>query len=239
MNIDDRDRRGRTEYGARIGAMIKSVYLTLNYIHVFHDDFLFKAQSVSLVPLAINFAAEYPDVDIYGATMNYYLGGVLNTVVTFEGIWVPDQPYQDAAELLPAIKDRGTFSYAVRFDRLTFVLPRPTSAMMIQFQFSQILREGDKNDILGTALSDVDTNDEQLTVQVRQPLWHNNIEISTLYVWDTDGAYLFKPGFKFVHGDHWYFDVFAVALGGSEKRPGRFGSLDWGDEVVFRVTYQF
>jgi len=68
---------------------------------------------------------------------------------------------------------------------------------------------------------------------------HNDVTVSLQPMWDTDGAYMVKPAFKYVYGDYWYFDLYAIVVGGSEKRPGRFGSLDWADEVVCRVTFQF
>lgn len=244
FNIDERDRRGRAEYGARVGAMIGSVYLTVNYLHVYSDDFVLNLQNIAFRPFAVNLTQEYPELDIYGLTFNYFFGGRINTVVTFEGTWVPDQPYQTGnpdspMPPLPEITDQGTFSYAVRLDRVTFVLPRPTSALNITVQLTETIREGDEDDILGPNNSRIDKTDEMLTLQLRQPLWHNNIEVSFLTVYDLDEAHYIKPSFKYVYGDHWYFDLFAVFLGGEEDRPQRFGSLGFGDEVVFRATYQF
>jgi hypothetical protein len=237
----EKDRRGNTEYGARLGAMIGTVYFTLNYMHLYDDNFQLKFRDFITPPLPPlwDLTMEYPDIDIYGATFNYYIGGKMNTVVTFEGLWIPNQPYGDAKAQFPGIRDQGTAKYAIKFDRLTFVLPRPTSAMNISLQFSQTIREGDKNKLLGPNNSAIDTNNETVVFQIRQPLWHNNIEVSSLYVYDLDGAYQFKPSFKYVHGDHWYFDVFGVFLGGTEDRPRRIGSLDFADQVVFRITYQF
>jgi len=239
FRLRENDNRGKTEYGFRCGGMIRDLYLTLNYLHVYSDDFQLKTKRFHFIPFGFDVDLEYPEVDIYGLTFNYFLGGKINTVITFEGTWVPNQPYGDALALLPDIRDQGTYSYAVRLNRLTFLLPRPTSAMDVMLQFTQTVREGDNDRIRGPGNAPVDSTDETITFQIRQPLWHNNIEIQALLVYDLEDAYLIKPFIKYVYGDHWIFDVSAVFLGGSEDRPTRFGSLSWGDEVFMRTTFQF
>lgn len=238
VHIREKDRRGDVEYGVRMGGMIGGFYLTLNYLYVYSDDFLLDFASAALRPLAVTMDARYPSADIFGITWNYFIAS-FNTVATFEGTWVPDQPYQDAGSLLPAIDDQGTWNYAVRFDRQTFVFPRPTSAMMIQVQFQQTIREGDEDDILGAGLSRVDKTDEMVALIFDQYFHYNDYRVTLLGVYDLDGAHYLKPQLRYTYGTHWYFDLYAAFLGGEENRPGRFGALTWGDQVLGRVTYQF
>jgi len=58
-------------------------------------------------------------------------------------------------------------------------------------------------------------------------------------LYDLDGCSMFRPGFKYIYGNHWIFDIYGVILGGEETRPSRYGSLDWANEVFGRITYQF
>jgi hypothetical protein len=241
MVLTERDRRGKNEYGIRLGAMISAFYFTLNYLYVYNDEVSLNFTGWTFGPAGAIMQAnfEYPSTDIYGFSCNYAIGGKINTVITTEAKWVPNQPYGDAKEVLPAIKDQGTFSYSIKFDRQTFLLPRPTSAAMVSFQVAQVLLEGDEDRIAGPGNVAVDKTQTIIGGMVMQNLWYNNITLSFQPMWDTDGAYMLKPAFKYVYGDYWYFDVYAIFVGGSEKRPGRFGSLKWADEVVFRVTLQF
>ena len=247
FQVTTQDRMGRTEYGGRIGAMVGNLYFTLNYMHLFSDEpLLLKTKAILIppVPPIFDLREEYPEIDIYGATANYYIGGRINTVITFEGTWVPNQPYTDATNVnpipgAPGIRDQGTFRYAVKLNRMTFVLPAGSNAMDLTFQFLQTIREGDTDKLLGPNQTKVDTNDEMIVLQARQPLWHNNIEINTVYVYDLDGGYQFQPMFQYTYGDYWYFNVVGVFVGGSDDRSGRVGSMPWADNVTFRVTYQF
>jgi hypothetical protein len=243
FRIIDTDERGETEYGLRLGGMIGGVHFTLNYLYLYNDDFSLKAAGFLFEPgnplPFILTHKDFPSIDVYGLTFNYFWGGKINTVISFEGTWTPNQPYTDAEASLPAIRDKGTFRYSLRLSRLTFVLPRPTSAMDISVQFSQTLREGNMDKVYGPAQQKVDTNNETVTFQLRQPLWHHDIQLIALLVYDLDDAHLFKPSIRYSYGDHWYFDLFVVAVGGGERRIGRFGSMTWQDMVVSRVTLQF
>jgi len=110
---------------------------------------------------------------------------------------------------------------------------------MIQLQFTQTVREGDKDRILGSANSKVDKTDETIALILDQYFHHNDYRVNLLFVYDTDDACYFKPSIRYNYGDHWYFDLYTVYLAGSEKRPGRFGGIDWVNETVGRITFQF
>lgn len=256
FRIKEDDNRGKMEYGFRLGSMINDLYFTLNYIHKYNDEFNFEFERLvpdpTGVPLlapqgdmtryAMIVKAENEPLDLYGASANYAWGDPWNLVATFEGAWIPNQPYAKAGSRFPDIRDQGTFNYAIRFDRPTQVLS-PTflhsTMAMIQLQFTQTIVEGDEDKILGGANSEIDKTIDVITVSFRQGLWHDNYIVGFQYFYDTDGSYMAVPSFKYVYGDHWYFDIWGRILGGSEQRPKRFGSLDWADTVYGRITYQF
>jgi len=237
--ITEKDRRGDVEYGVRIGGSIGQVYGTINYLHLYTDSAYLDTKQFVPVPLTFYIDAKYPSIDVYGLTLNYAFAPPIDLVTTFEGTYIPNQPYMDANSRFPGIQDRGTFNYAIRFDRKTFVFPRPTSAMMIQFQLSGIVVEGDEEDLL-IGNQEVDKSRESLALILSQAFFKADLLTPSFQtVYDIDGAYYIKPQLKFKTGDHWVLDVWGVFVGGSEKRPERFGGMYWADEVVLRATYQF
>ena len=111
--------------------------------------------------------------------------------------------------------------------------------MSLIFGFGQTYREGDHDRILGTGLSKVDKSDESISFSFSQWFMYNTYKFACLFVYDWDDATLLKPQFQYVYGDHWFFDLYYVHTSGSEKRPGRFGGMEFFNELVFRLTYQF
>jgi len=188
--------------------------------------------------------AKYKPMDIYGMTLNYDIPYPYNLVFTFEGTWIPQKPYQDAKEKLPQIRDMGTFNWGLRIDRPTSLFPprflgTDFQFMKIMLQFSQIIREGNEDNIAGPGNSRIDKTDEMITIKFTQPISHKNWEVSLQFTYDLDDAYMVKPGIKYIYGDHWYYDIYGIINGGTEKRPGRLGALDFTNEVFGRITYQF
>ncbi|HNR14221.1 MAG TPA: hypothetical protein PLG17_08365 [Thermodesulfobacteriota bacterium] len=257
FQIDEQDNRGNVEFGVRIGGMIGNIYGTLNYMSLHSDDssleftgftpdpvfgspFLAGTGDPTLYAMMID--AKYEPIDLYGLSLNSALGDPFNAVITYEGAWIPNQPYAKAGSSTPDIEDQGTFKYAVRIDRPTQVLPKQflhSSMATLQFQVTQTIVEGDEDDIWGGGNSDIDKTVTNLTFQFKQPFWHNDFYVASQFIYDTDGAWLIKPQFRYYHGNHWYFDIYSAICAGSEKRPARFGNLYWADTVYGRVTYQF
>jgi len=244
MKINEKENRGKVEYGVRVGAMMGPVYGTLNYLHLYSDDFNLQFRGLNINPsrpfVQLVLSAEFKSIDLYGISLNYAWEAP-NIVISFEGVWTPDQPYADAGRPF-AIRDQGTWKYALLLTRPTKVLPSKflhASFMMIQLQFAQTIVEGNEDKVFGTGNSKLDKTVNQIVCFLQQPLLYNNITLGLQMVFDPDDGYFVKPFVKYVYGDHWYFDVFATFLGGSEKRPGRLGSLYWADSVYGRITFQF
>ncbi|MDY6974347.1 MAG: DUF1302 family protein, partial [Thermodesulfobacteriota bacterium] len=222
LRFTEKDRRGDIEYGLRIGGFINDLfYVTLNYLHLYTDSGYsvfrgltpdstfgvpFLADTGDFTPYAQLLDTRYPSIDVYGLNFNYAFAPPLDTVVSVEATWTPEQPYGDAGSNFSNIVDQGTFNSAIRFDRKTFVFP-DSSAMMVQLQFNYTLREGDEDDLLGTGGSKVDKSDSTVALILSQPFWHDDIKVGFNVIYNTDGASYIKPSFMFNRGDHWYFDV--------------------------------
>ena len=241
FDVRERDRRGDTEYGFRIAGRVGQFFGTLNYLSLYTKTGYLETEAGGPPPFLTK--NKYPSIDVYGISLNYAFPSPINTTVTYEGIYTPGRPYYDAASPLPTIREEGTLKHAIRFDRKTFVLPHPISAMMIQLQYSQTMVENHSK-IKSTPApysksNNIDSAQNIIALILSQDLWHNNIKLTLKAIYDLDDSHYIVPGFKYKYGDHYYFDIYGVMLGGAETRPGTFGSMDWGDEVFARITYQF
>jgi hypothetical protein len=249
FEINEKDRRGDTEFGVRFGFNIGQFYATLNYMHLYNDDALLSGRTVSVAqpgapPTSTTIIDRvYPLTDIYGITVNYAFNEPINIALTFEGTYSPNQPYSDRLNAF-SIRDAGTFNYAIRAVRKTFIVPYSfyyASAMDIFLQFVQKVVEGDPDEIWGPGVGQrMERTQEIISVQLVQPfLKGNELKLQFRILYDLDDAYSVQPLVTRKFGDHWYFDLMGNFMGGSEKRTLRFGSFDWQDEVMFRATYQF
>ena len=248
--VREADRRGDTEYGFRIGGRVGQVAGTLNYFSLYTDRGFWESSAL-LKPGAPSPANpfptvnKYPRTDLFGASLNYSFPDPINIVVTYEGIYSPDEPYYDAASSLPLIRYSNTLRHAIQFSRSTFVFPQPISAMAIAVQYSQTLVE-DHNKIKMTTApytpgsNNIDGEQDVIALTLSQSFMKGNkVTLSLKVLYDLDDCNQITPGFKYSPGDHWIFDIYGVIVGGAERRPGRFGASYWADEVFGRITYQF
>ena len=254
FELDEKDRRGDIEYGFRLGGRIGHLFCTLNYLHLYTDGGYWKYSGMIAPPVPPNpppyflEKVSYPSTNILGVTLNYSFAPPLNTTVTFEGTYTHDQPYQKlktgSMAAFADIKEAGTLNYAIRFDRMTFILPPPVRPMDIKVQFTQKVIK-DHDDIMANPApfdeeyNQLDSTSEFITLLLSQDFMHNDIRLSFKGVYDFDGDYWIMPGFKYNIGDHWRFDIHGMALGGSDRRVGRLGYFYWADEISARIIFQF
>jgi len=241
---NEKERWGDDEFGFRIGGRVGQFFGTLNYFNVYTDSGYW--QYVSGGPRPPFFTdIKYPKLDIYGLSMNYAIQPPIDTTVTFEGTYTPEQPYYDIQSAMPEIVEEGQWKWALQLQRSTFVFPTPISAMNLRMQFTQTAVDGNPDKLKSTPApfdrksNKVDKTQNVLAFLADQYFWSNQILINAKVIYDMDGAYYMVPGFKYAPGDYWYFDIYGVFLGGSDRRAGTFASMYWSDEVFARITYQF
>ncbi|MFZ3253234.1 MAG: DUF1302 family protein [Syntrophales bacterium] len=254
FKIREEDRRGDMEFGFRIGGSVGQFAGTLNYLSLYTDSGFWESRAplspgppspTNPFPTTVS----YPRTDMYGASLNYAFPYPINTTVTYEGIYSPDEPYYDKASALPLIRTAHTLKQAIIFARNTFVLPRPIAAMSIQFQYMNFqIWDNDQIKVTpapfssgsSTTNNNIDGDQHIIVLSLSQKLFKGDlITLSFQAIYDLDDAYQIKPGFTYKPGDHWVFDIYGAFLGGTESRPGRLGYLSWNDEVFGRITYQF
>lgn len=254
INIDYKDRRGGngTQWGLRLGAKVGPVYMTLNYLSLYAQDFAlqfegfhydqhrgipFFAALGDFNPYVMDMNAVYPRINVFGVSANYSLGDPLNAAISFEGLYIPDQPYTATIGGFPGVVDQGTFKYAIAISRPTSLLPATfmhADYANITFEFKQEIYQGDWRRIG----KDAGTS-ENFVLAITQGLLYSDLTPGFQVVLDPRGStsYYLRPNLKYKYGDHWYFDVWATILNGDPD--GAFGALNWADTVYGRVTFQF
>ena len=58
-------------------------------------------------------------------------------------------------------------------------------------------------------------------------------------LWDPKGGYLVQPGVRWKPSEAWSAELFANFVGGEKDNRNTLTTLDFSNEVAFRLTYQF
>jgi hypothetical protein len=236
-----KDRRGDIEGGVRIGFRVGQVAATLNYLYLYSDSGFEETTGGSYPYFTADI--KYPQTDLYGLSVNYALPEPFNTTINYEALYSPNEPFYDAASATPTIRYHSYMKHAINFGRKFFILPAGQSAASVNLQYAQE-RVKDHELIKSTGApydpdaNSLDSTKNLIAATFSQDVWHSNIQFSLTAVYDLDDAHMLRPGIKYIHGDHWIFDIYLVEVGGAEARTNRFGSFPW-DEIYGRITFQF
>ena len=77
------------------------------------------------------------------------------------------------------------------------------------------------------------------SVLLQQPLFRKQVNLELLAIYDTDDSYWIQPAIHWEIGSNLRLDLLYNAFGGSERRPGRFGSFYWAEGLALRLTMGF
>ncbi|SPD74137.1 exported hypothetical protein [uncultured Desulfobacterium sp.] len=239
------DRWGEDEFGGRLGYRIGQVAGTFNYAYLYADSAYQECAAIGRPSWSVK--QSYPQIDVFGMTLNYALNEPISTVVTFEGSYTPDYPWYDNS-VFPgiAVKEADTWDLGIGLQRFTSIFPGE-DFMNIQLQYTvKIVEDHDK---LKWTPGPYDENNivENLTRDtfafvVSQDFSHKTYKAQCTILYQPDGAYKINPGFKYSPGDHWIFDIYASWWGGSafqNANPACMNGLYYLDEIMGRITYQF
>jgi len=238
LRVEDNvsDRRGDVEGGIRLLGKIGGTQYTLNYISKIDQDGVLLFDRFDPAGGQVVLKNWHNRVDIFGFSTNSFIEP-LGAVLRSELIFTPDQPYADLLTGGTQIIEADTTKFVVGIDRPTFLLNK-NRAMSISVQWIQTYRDVSKNEISING-APADKSETSFSLFLSQPYNNDQIVLEFLGVYDTDGAYWLQPAIKYNPGNHWRTSLYGNFFGGSEDRPGRFGSLDWASEINVQVTYQF
>ena len=265
--IKDNDRRGRDEFGARLGYKIGKFAGTLNFAYLFTDAAF--SETVAWIgppqppgpptigpPPWYEVEDYYTQIDVYGMSLNYAMDPPFNTVITVESTYVPDMPYYDRnTPITPGagvlqfgfdIKEADTLNYAINFQRFTSVFPKqPFMNVIFQYQGKYI---SDHDDVKLTP-GPYDKNNivekianDAFVLSLSQDFSYKTYKATCVIIWQPDGSYRFNPGFKYSPGDYWRLELYANWWGGSafdKANKHQLNYFHYQDEIMTRITYQF
>ncbi|MCP4683448.1 MAG: DUF1302 domain-containing protein [Desulfobacterales bacterium] len=253
------DRRGDHEFGFRVGGRIGQVGFTLNYAYLYTDDGYEKQSFMPPGPPSGDFVY-YPQIDVYGISLNYAFGNPINIATSLEVAHYPDMPWQLAMtgpppNAFPAL-DFTTVKQtdiAIRFQRFTRVFPFLPQMMNFNLQY-QVRLVDDHEDlkiVTGPAIGEIppatgnrtekEYNDA-FALSVSQTWNHNTYKAACTTLWQPDGGYSINPSLSYSPGDHWRFMASLRWWGGNafdKATKGWLSYFTYQDEAMLRVTYQF
>ena len=259
--------RDDLNYGMRWSGRAWGVEYSLNYLHTFNNDPLVNpSQAIGGDPFhedPRNDFAEfiYPQVDIAGFTVNYYLAS-LDMIVRCEFSYTWEQPYNYGQQFqdgtLPGfagIIEKDTIRSMLAFDKnVDWVKPlfgacRP-GFLNIQI-FDTWLMEFERHaDIVAAAGYGAHLR-RHSTILTAILSWNYNFDtINPTMAWGTDlrnGGGFVIPSVQFVRGDHWrlrieydwFYDNKGKKPGKIEHQARTFNFFDNNDQLYLRLTYQF
>jgi len=247
---EEEDRRGRDEFGFRLGYKIGKFAGTLNYAYLFVDD---AVQNVTWTGMGSTIVDSYPHVDVYGMSINYAMDPPFNTVVTVESTYTPNSPWQSTEQSPPFVTTTETevIKYAINFQRFSNIIPnQPFMNIIFQYQGWYISSPGEVKWTPGSyhAPTTYFRNHveriakDAFVLSVSQDFGYKTYKASCVTIWQPDGAYRINPGFKYSPGDNWRYEIYANWWGGSAYDGANKSCLNYfsyQDEIMCRVTYQF
>lgn len=250
-------RRGRDEFGFRLGYRIGQLAGTLNYAYLFSDDVFYEmttppppAPPWLWPPLPTN--RIYPKIEVYGLTLNYAFDYPIDMTVTLEGTYTPDAPWYDntiANAVLIGLTEKDEYNFALVLQRFSSVF-QGQPFMNMKFVYTAKIVEdnedvkwvpgpnapGNKNNIVE------DITKDTFVLLFDQDFAYKTFKVSCNFYWQPDGAYRINPGFKYSPGDHLRYEIYANWWGGSafdNANKGYLNYFHYQDEIMCRITYQF
>jgi hypothetical protein len=204
-----------------------------------------------LGPLRGHITRIYPRENIFGLGANYIVKAGPESffdqlVIRSEFTYTPDKKFT-SPDLSRTLIEEDEYVASLVFEKYhRFTQEFPATFMVLQYLHKS------ESDLFGRHLSGMGATGDRTTglpsgessfnavaFAVQQPfpnlIWR--ADFSVLY--DINGGALIQPGLKWKPNEAWTAEVFAnIALsdGGNDDI---IDTIDWADELAFRITYQF
>ncbi len=212
-------------------------------------DAFFSAPAEGLGDLRGHIDRRYKREEIYGFGMNYMFFGEPDTLidqlmVRFEATYTPDKVFTDPSLAHDYLEDDEWVTSLVFEKYQRFSESFPATFMVLQWMHKS------ESDLFGRHLDGYGANTDKsppggrdgfdaLSFAFQQPfpnlIWRADFAI----LWDPKGGYLIQPGLRWKPSEAWAVELFANFMGGDSDNKNTLSTLDWADEVAFRLTYQF
>ncbi len=263
---DFNDMRSEDEYGIRIGCNIENFQGTFIFNSMFNDFpfwTFYGAPIQQTVPgppgsagwMNLKVGTDYPEIDVYAMTLSYAFSNPINTSVTFEGSYTPNQPWQSVAGAtfgpsnVPAIAEGKYWRTAIYLERNVFWLNSMSRFFFpgkIGFMYYRHwIDEEDRGNVkltpaaYGTS-NRLDWAMDMVYLSYTLPFGPGAMfEVNPKVYWNPEGAYKMQCFLKYQPNYDWRFDLGAMWQGGSCGRAFLPTGNSWNDEIYMRATYMF
>jgi len=253
-------------YGIRWSGTALGVGYTLNYYHTLSQDPVVNFADLSggfnpafraYGEAPLNGFAEfiYPEIDIFGATLNGYLESI-NATFRAELAFTPDKPYNFGFANTPSaggngVIEKDTLRTMIGLDkplRTQSLLgtSAPTS-MSLQLFDTWIIDHEDSEQVVDFG-SPKKEHSSILTALMMMPFRHDSVNLTFAVIYDLayEGTIL-VPGVSLSFGDHWRVMFEADFFNGGRYKSGPMdpqgqsliGAFHNSDQALARITYQF
>lgn len=210
-------------------------------------DYFFQA----LGPLRGHIARVYPRENIFGVGANYVVGAGPDSffdqlVIRSEFTWTPDKVFT-SPDLSQSHIEEDEYVASLVFEKYhRFSQEFPATFMVLQYLFKSesdmFGRHLDGMGATGARTSGLPSGEDSFNAvafAVQQPfpnlIWR--ADFSVLY--DLNGGALIQPGLKWKPNEAWTAEAFANITMSDGGNDDIIDTIDWADELTFRITYQF
>jgi hypothetical protein len=249
-------------YGVRWSGIFLDIEYSLNYLHTFNNNPVLNPSPIFGTPYHEDPTGNvadliYPQVDLAGITLNYYIEPI-DIIVRTELSYTWDQPYNYGQDYYPVIIpslagiiEKDSVRAMLAFDRnVDFVkwmvgAARP-GILNVQIFDTYIVDYDKKDDIVpafgGQAL------DEHEAILTAVLAWNYYLDkINPTLAWGTDlshGGGFVIAMLDLVTGDHWRLHLEADMFYGNNypskvKNKAPFDAFDENNQFYVRLRYQF
>ncbi|MDY6829269.1 MAG: DUF1302 family protein [Pseudomonadota bacterium] len=253
-------------YGIRLSGSVLGFGYSLNYYHTLSQDPVvnFADLSGGFNPTFRGYGeapengfAEfiYPEIDIFGATLNGYLAPI-NATFRAELAFTPDKPYNFGLANTPSaggngVIEKDTLRAMIGLDKPLRTqgwlgTSAPTSISLQLFD-TWILDHEDSEQVVDFG-SPKKEHSSILTALVMMPFRHDSVTFTFAVIYDLayDGTIL-VPGLSLSFGDHWRVMLEADFFNGGRYKnspmdpqgQSLIGAFHYSDQALARISYQF
>lgn len=196
----------------------------------------------------------YKREEIYGAGMNYMFFGepdslIDQLILRIEGTYTPDKVFTDPSLGQDYVESDEWVTSVVLEKYQRFSESFPATYMVLQWMHKS------ESDLFGRYLGGYGGSTshtdplwrgprgrdgfDAISFALQQPsptlAWRTDLAV----LWDPKGGYLIQPGLRWKPREAWSAELFANFIGGKGDNRNTLTTLDFANEVAFRLTYQF
>jgi hypothetical protein len=217
------------------------------------NAFFSSPASGGLGDLRGHISRRYKREDIIGAGMNYMFFGepdsfIDQLILRIEGTYTPDKYFTDIA-LAQSYDKRDEWVTSVVLEKYQrFSNSFPATYMVLQWMhksesdlYGRLLDGYGGKTIMAPDAMKPSGRDgfDALTFALQQPspslMWRWDFAL----LWDPKGGYLVQPGMRWKPTEAWSAELFANFIGGKSDNKNTLSTVDFANELAFRLTYQF